>query len=102
MGITTLPKFRGLQDKLIVNPIDGVAPDTTTLSAQSYPASRTIYLYSLRYKIELSYWVNTTIQEMMDPYWPGNGASPWGFVKLDDAEGAAVQADYKALKTVQF
>ena len=104
VGITTLAVFRSLQDKLIVNPIDGVEPDTTTFTAQSYPASRIIYLYSTRYRIESSYWVNSTIQMMMNPYWPDpvTGASPWGFVKLDDTESAAVRADYKALKTVQF
>jgi phosphate transport system substrate-binding protein len=104
VGITTLAAFRNLQDKLVVNPIDGVTPDSTTFAAQSYPASRTIYLYSSRYRIETSYWVNSTIWNMMDAYWPDpvTGASPWGFVKLDDAESAAVRADYKALKTVQF
>lgn len=105
VGITTLAAyFRSFQDKLVVNPIDGVTPDSTTFAAQSYPASRTIYLYASRYKIESNYWVSSVFQMMMNPYWPDpvTGASPWGFVKLDEAERAAVRADYKALKTVQF
>jgi phosphate transport system substrate-binding protein len=104
VGITTLPASRSLRDKLVVNPIDGITPDSTTFAAQSYPASRTIYLYTNVYRFGPSYWVDNIIQNMMNPHWPDpvTGASLWGFVNLDDAESAAVRADYKALKTVQF
>ena len=103
LGIMTLTTFRYLQDKLIANPVDGILPDTTTFAAQSYPASRSIYLYTTKLTID-GYWATFVIWPILSPpaFDPHVGTALWGFIEANGAEHPTTQADFLTLKTVQF
>jgi hypothetical protein len=94
LGIFTLPGFESFRDKLAVNPIDGVAPEHTTLAAHTYPASRTLYLYA--YTGNLDWYpvrfAATTLMYVSYVNPATGGDILWGFIELDPAERAARQA----------
>lgn len=105
LAVTTLAIFPYLQDRLIANPIDGVVADTATLAAQSYPASRLIYLYASKFDIESSFGVVNALMAMLSPppaTDPRTGASLWGFVEAAGAERPTTRKAFEALETVQF
>ena len=89
-GIFTLQGLTPWQDKVAVNPIDGVTPDHTTIAAHSYPASRPLYLYVYPWGID-GYAVRQTAVSMVNWGFSNTtmGATTWGFVPPDAAEQAA-------------
>jgi phosphate transport system substrate-binding protein len=102
LGIFTLAEFERSQDQVIANLIDGVEPSPETIVAGTYPASRTLYLY-----VNRRYWGNSLFDRALATYlWPfnlfGNDPAGWGFVPLDAAERAEVQATVKRYEELKY
>jgi phosphate transport system substrate-binding protein len=96
LGIFTLSEFQRSQDQVVANLIDGVEPSPETIVAGTYPVSRTLYLY-----VNRRYSVYSLFDRVLNAYLlPLNlyGSDPagWGFVALDAAERAEVQATLKS------
>ncbi|MDB6012281.1 MAG: putative phosphate binding protein [Gammaproteobacteria bacterium] len=92
LGIYTLSEFERSQDKVVANLIDGAEPSAETIVAGTYPASRTLYLY-----VNRRYWGSSLFDRVLTNYLLpinlyGNEPAVWGFVALNPAERAAVQA----------
>jgi len=91
---------------LIMNPLDGIAPDYPAVAAHTYPASRALYVYLTAYNINSlgDYWANNILWSIMNPWaLPTKEAGNlWGFVHLNDTERAATLANLKNQKTVPF
>jgi phosphate transport system substrate-binding protein len=92
LGIYTLSEFERSQDKVVANLIDGAEPSAETIVAGTYPASRTLYLY-----VNRRYWGSSLFDRVLTNYLLpinlyGNEPAGWGFVALNPAERAGVQA----------
>ena len=107
LGVYALPAFARSQDQVVANFIDGVEPMPETIAAGTYPASRTLYLYMNR-----PYWASSPTARVLfervlnayvtpDIYIYGNDPGRWGFVALDAAELAEVQATLKSYEELK-
>ncbi|HWW77978.1 MAG TPA: substrate-binding domain-containing protein [Steroidobacteraceae bacterium] len=102
LGIYTLSEFARSEDQLVANLIDGVEPTPETIVAGTYPAARTLYLY-----VNRRYWGNSLFDRLLAAYLlPLNlyGSDPagWGFIALDAAERAEVQATLKRYSDFRY
>jgi phosphate transport system substrate-binding protein len=96
LGVYTLSEFARAQDQVVANFIDGVEPTPETIVAGTYPVSRTLYLY-----VNRRYSGNSLFDRVFTAYLlplnlHGSDPAGWGFVALDAAERAEVQATLKS------
>ena len=106
---TAIGIFTGVQspsEKLVVNPVDGVAPDMNTLASGTYPLARTLYLYLDKNRFNSSYFMDSLALSLVSPPLSivvgRRGAAFWGFVPLDTTEQAALRKDRDRFKALQF
>jgi phosphate transport system substrate-binding protein len=92
LGVFTLQEFAWSKDRLTATPIDGIEASSETITADSYPASRTLYLYTNQRYLNTSRLVSAFLTAH-DMY--GNDPSEWGFVPLTLAEHAEVDETLK-------
>lgn len=104
VGIFKLSDLRLLQDALAASPIDGVAPDTSSIANGSYPAARPLYLYvsasGAHGNLLLVSFVNNSLAPNYPPFGSDSDAG-WGFVMLGQAEintGIAIVHERRELK----
>jgi ABC-type phosphate transport system substrate-binding protein len=86
LGVFWLAELRPATDKLALTQIDGVEPNSTSLAAATYPASRGVYLSTVRPRFD---FINI-VSAFVPPDYPVR--TVWGFTRLDGAERAAVRA----------
>jgi phosphate transport system substrate-binding protein len=95
-------------ETLVVNPVDGVAPDMNTLASGTYPLGRTLYLYLDGHRLNSTYFMDNIVLALVSPttYAASSGdprgAAFWGFVPLDATERAALRKDRNRFKPLQF
>ena len=100
LGVFTLPGFQAQKSRLNANPVSDVMPEYAFLGSESYPLSRTFYLY---FPGSSDYWMRSLFQFLISPsFYETRYDVPWGFVALDEAESALNRANYEARKYVQF
>lgn len=98
LGVLTLSEFDGWQDKLAASVIDGVEPTSETIAAATYPASRTLYLYTKQYYYTPGNLFGMLMNAYLAPLTPyDNAPGDWGFVPLDAAERADVKTILQGL-----
>jgi phosphate transport system substrate-binding protein len=95
LGVFTLTEFAWSKERLTVTPIDGIEASSETITADNYPASRTLYLYTNQRYLTTSRLVSAFLTAH-DIY--GNDPSEWGFVPLTLAEHAEVDETLKRHK----
>jgi phosphate transport system substrate-binding protein len=100
LGIITFSEFDGSKDRLAASVIDAVEPSPETIAAHTYPASRVLYLYTKQYNYTTINLFGMLMRAYLAPLTrydnaPGN----WGFVSLDAAEHADVEAILQGLHT---
>ena len=90
-----------ISEKLVVNPVNGIAPSMDTVASGTYPLARTLYLYLD--KTRLNWDIDQLVVSLVSPYYATrNGAVFWAFVPLDHAEQEAVRRDRNRFKPLQF
>jgi phosphate transport system substrate-binding protein len=98
LGVLTLSEFDAAKDKLAATVIDGVEPSSETIASATYPASRTLYLYTKQYYYTTGNLFGMLMNAYLAPHTPYNNApGDWGFVPLDPAERADVEAILQGL-----
>jgi phosphate transport system substrate-binding protein len=98
LGVYTLAEFDGSKDKLAASVIDGVEPSFETIAAATYPASRTLYLYTKQYYYTTGNLFGMLMNAYLAPHTPyDNAPGDWGFVALDAADRADVEAILQGL-----
>jgi phosphate transport system substrate-binding protein len=95
LGIFTLAAFQRAQDQVVASLIDGVEPSPEAIVAGTYPASRTLYLYTNR-----RYPAYSLFDKVLDAYLSpivlyGNEPGGWGYIALNAAERAELQETRK-------
>jgi phosphate transport system substrate-binding protein len=98
LGIVTFSQFDRSKDRLAASVIDAVEPSPETIADHTYPASRVLYLYTKQY----NYTTFNPFGMLMSAYLApltqyGNAPGNWGFVPLDAAEHADVEAILQGL-----
>jgi phosphate transport system substrate-binding protein len=89
-GVLTLPEFEWAKDLLVVSPIDNIEASLETIAADTYPASRTLYLYT---NVDARFLnTNWMVSAFLEPHPYFND---WGFVTLNAAEHADLDATLK-------
>jgi phosphate transport system substrate-binding protein len=102
IGIFSLNDLRLSHDGLVLNPIDGIEPDTSNIANGSYPAARPLYLYVRALGPQGNQGLMTFVGANLAPkdlY--GRDPDGWGFVALDQAQidtGIAITRDRRELK----
>lgn len=100
LGIFTLRGFQVQKNRLNANPVSDVMPEYVFLGSESYPLSRTLYLYWAVYSND---WTRSLFDYLISPsFYETRYDLPWGFVALDEAESAMNRANFEARKYVQF
>lgn len=99
LGVYTLPEFARSRDQVVANFIDGVEPARETIVAGTYPASRTLYLYTNRPSWASSQTARVLFERVLNAYLAtpdfniyDNDPRRWGYVALDATERAETQA----------
>jgi len=93
LAVLTLPEFERVEGRLIANPIDDIEPSPATVSGDTYPASRTLYLYSnVDARLLKTSWL---VSAFVNPNLYGTYVGVWGFVPLNAAERADVDETLK-------
>jgi phosphate transport system substrate-binding protein len=93
LAVLTLPEFERVEGRLIANPIDDIEPSPETVSGDTYPASRTLYLYSnVDARLLKTSWL---VSAFVNPNLYGTYVGVWGFVPLNAAERADVDETLK-------
>jgi phosphate transport system substrate-binding protein len=99
LGIFTLSEFDWSKDKLAASVIDGLEPSSETIAAATYPASRTLYLYTRQYYYTTNNTFGMLINTYLAPLTPYDHApGDWGFVPLDATERADVAAILQGMR----
>jgi phosphate transport system substrate-binding protein len=94
LAVFTLQEFNSVKDRLAASVINGVLPSPETVAADTYPNSRTLYLYTKQY----SYAYNPQVGILINAYltsltsYPNAAPGDWGFVPLDETEHADADA----------
>jgi phosphate transport system substrate-binding protein len=93
LAVFTLSDFNSLQDRLAASVIDSVLPTPETVAADTYPNSRTLYLYTK----QSSYAPNSQVGMVINAYVAplsryANAPGDWGFIPLNETEHADVAA----------
>jgi phosphate transport system substrate-binding protein len=95
LGILALPQFEEAKDRVVASPIDNVeaAPDTVT--ADTYPAARTLYLYTNTDARFLN--TNSLVSAFLGLSQYGTSYTDWGwaFITLNAAEHADLNETLK-------
>jgi phosphate transport system substrate-binding protein len=106
---TAIGIFTGVQspsEKLVVNPVDGVAPDMNTLASGTYPLARTLYLYLDKNRLNSSYFMESLLISLVSPPFSmtvgRRDAAFWSFIPLEATEQAALRKDRDRFKALQF
>ena len=104
IGIFTLAGIESARQKLIVNPVDSVAPDMNTLASGTYPLGRTLYLYLGMNRMTGSFFMSNLVISLVSSMPDRRGATSWAFVPLNAAEQAAMRNShgFYQLKALQF
>jgi phosphate transport system substrate-binding protein len=104
LGIYTLSEYERSQDRVVANPIDGVAPSIETIVAGTYPASRTLYLYVNRRYPAYSLFRRALNAYVFvpDSYVFANEPASWGFIALNATERAEVLAALKSYEDLKY
>jgi phosphate transport system substrate-binding protein len=93
LAVFTLSEFNSVKDKLAASVINGVVPTPETVAADTYPNSRTLYLYTKQYLYASNPQVGMLINAYLAPLPPyANSPGDWGFVPLDETEHADVES----------
>jgi phosphate transport system substrate-binding protein len=88
LGVLTLSEFEWAKSRLVANPIDDIEASPETVVSDTYPASRTLYLYT---NVEARFLnTNWLVGAFLHPNQYGDYYNDWGFVKLNAAEHAEV------------
>jgi phosphate transport system substrate-binding protein len=95
LGIFTVRGFEGYKDKLIANAIDGIEPTLESVAAETYPASRSLYLYVNKRHASGNFVFDRLIGAFLSPFNSYGVANGWALVSLDAAERTEVQASLK-------
>lgn len=94
-----------VSEKLVVNPVDDVAPNMNTLASGTYPLARTLYLYLD--KNRLNWYTTPLVVSLVSPSeysggWTRYSSNFWAFVPLDATERDALRKDRNRFKPLQF
>jgi phosphate transport system substrate-binding protein len=94
LEVFTLSEFNSVKDRLAASVIDGVLPTPETVAADTYPNSRTLYLYTKQYLYASNPQVGMLINAYLTPRtsYANAAQGDWGFVPLDETEHADVEA----------
>jgi phosphate transport system substrate-binding protein len=95
LGIMTLTEFEWAKDRVVASPIDNIEAAPDTVAADTYPASRTLYLYTNTDARFLN--TNSLVSAFLELNRYGTYSTDWGwgFITLDAAEHAEIDATLK-------
>ena len=103
LGVFSLGELSRYRDALVLNPVDGVEPNETTLAAGTYPAGETLYLYANKKRMLYNQAFQNLARFLLGPkYLLDNDQGFWAFVRLDDADLKASLDNAQTLKEFQF
>jgi phosphate transport system substrate-binding protein len=86
LGVLTLSEFEWAKGRLVANPIDNIEASPETVVSNTYPASRTLYLYTNADARFLN--TNSLVGAFLHPNLYGTYFYDWGFIALNAAEHA--------------
>jgi phosphate transport system substrate-binding protein len=99
LGILTLSDFEWSKDKLDASVIDGAAPSPYTIADATYPAARTLYLYTNQNYYTANSVFGVLLNLYLTPFSQYDSApGTWGFVPLDTVEHADTDEALKRLR----
>ncbi len=95
LGILTLAEFEWAKDRVVASPIDNIEAAPDTVAADTYPASRTLYLYTNTDARFLN--TNSLVSAFLELNRYGTYDSDWGwgFITLNAAEHAQIDETLK-------
>lgn len=100
LGVFTLSEFDSLKNRLAASVINGVLPSPETVAADTYPNSRTLYLYMKQNSYTPNFQVGMLVNAYLAPLSPyANNPGDWGFVPLYATEHADAEAHLQRLNS---